>query len=410
MSARPKLVVATSFPIHPPRGGGQARVAGLYGALASSGVDVDLVALTDPSERARTLHPSPGLREFRVPMTPAYVGAVAQLQQRTGVPAGDLGLALHHELTPAYGDALAVAARAATAVVACHPFGSEALTAVSDLPLVYESQDVEGDLKASMYAASAHAEELIATVREIEGECCSRAHHVTVCADADGVRLDELYGLGSTPVVTVPNGADPASVTYTGPDERRRKREALGLGGEQLAVFVGSWHEPNLVVVRDLLRLSEALEGVRVLVLGSCGLAFADKPLPGNFDVCGVVDNAFLAGVLSIAHIALNPMTIGSGSNLKMVEYALAGVPIVSTRFGARGLRLEPGRHYVETEVDALPATLASLRAEPGDAGAQRVRAIREHVDASFTWQSIAAGWRAHPALAELLDRTVVGA
>jgi glycosyltransferase involved in cell wall biosynthesis len=410
MRARPKLVVATSFPVHPPRGGGQARVAGLYGALAASGVDVDLVALTDPSERARTVHPSPGLREFRVPMTPAHVGAVAQLQQRTGVPAGDLGLALHHELSPAYGEALAVAASDASAVVACHPYGADAVAAASGLPLVYESQDVEGDLKASMYSASAHAEELTETVRAIEAECCARAHHVTVCADADGVRLDALYGLGATPVVTVPNGADPAAVTYTGPQERRARREALGLGREQLAVFVGSWHEPNLVVVRDLLRLSEDLEGVRVLVLGSAGLAFADKPMPGNFDVCGVVDDAFLADVLSIAHVALNPMTVGSGSNLKMLEYALAGVPIVSTRFGARGLDLEPGRHYIETEVDALPATLASLRAEAEETTAGRVRAIRDHVDAHFSWQSIAAAWRAHPALTELLDRTVVSA
>jgi glycosyltransferase involved in cell wall biosynthesis len=300
--------------------------------------------------------------------------------------------------------------RDARAVVACHPFVSEALTAASDLPLVYESQDVEGDLKATMYAASAHADELIETVRGIEGACCARAHHVTVCADADGHRLGELYGLGSTPVITVPNGADPAAVAYTDPDERRLRRESIGLGAEQLAVFVGSWHEPNLVVVRDLLRHALDLEDVRVLLLGSAGLAFADSPLPGNFDVCGVVDDAFLASVLSIAHVALNPMTVGSGSNLKMLEYALAGVPIVSTRFGARGLDLEPGRHYVETDVDALPATLAALRSEPDATTAARVRAIREHVDTKFSWRSIAAAWRAHPAFQDLFDRSVVSA
>jgi glycosyltransferase involved in cell wall biosynthesis len=403
-------VVATSFPVHPPRGGGQVRVAGLYGAVAAGGVAVDLVSLCDASERARTLHPAEDLRELRVPMTPAYVGAVAALQKRTGVPAGDLALALHHELVPEYGAALAEAARDATAVVACHPFGRGALAAVTALPLVYESQDVEADLKASMYAESHDATKLIETVRELEGEACTSAHHVTVCAESDGLRLDELYGLGAIPTVTVPNGADPAAVAFTGPAERRARREAVGLGSEQLAVFVGSWHEPNLAVVRDLLRLARELEGVRVLVIGSAGLAFADHALPGNIDLCGVVEDAFLADVLSLADVALNPMTMGSGSNLKMLEYALAGVPIVSTAFGARGFGLEPGRHYVETEVETLPATLAALRADAPEITQERIRAVRDHVITRLSWRAIADAWRAHPAFGALLAGAVVAA
>ena len=42
-----------------------------------------------------------------------------------------------------------------------------------------------------------------------------------------------------------------------------------------LAVFIGSWHEPNLVAIRDLLRVAPEHERIRFVVLGSGGLAMA---------------------------------------------------------------------------------------------------------------------------------------
>ena len=51
---RPQLLVATSFPVHPPRGGGQQRIAGLYAALARLGVDVEIVSLVGHDERGGT--------------------------------------------------------------------------------------------------------------------------------------------------------------------------------------------------------------------------------------------------------------------------------------------------------------------------------------------------------------------
>ncbi len=45
------------------------------------------------------------------------------------------------------------------------------------------------------------------------------------------------------------------------------------------------------------------------------------------------------------ASVAVNPMVSGSGTNLKIVEYLAAGVPVVSTPFGMRGLDLRPDEH-----------------------------------------------------------------
>jgi glycosyltransferase involved in cell wall biosynthesis len=405
---RPRLLVATSFPVHPPRGGGQQRIAGLYSALARLGVDVEIVSLVGFEERGGRVAIAPGVCEWRVPMTAEHHRAEYALHMRAGVPVRDLALALHPDLTPAYGDALAAAAESAVATVASHPFAQPALAESTALPLIYEAHNVETDLKASMLADSDAAEALAGAVRAIEGACCATAAHTMVCSEADGARLGELFGLPQERVVVVPNGVDPGAFPFVDAELRSQRRRALGLGDAPLALFLGSWHEPNLAAVRDVLAAAEALPETRFLVVGSAGLAFADEAVPRNVDLCGIVDGGFVRSVLGLADAALNPMRWGSGTNLKMLDYALAGVPILSTEFGARGLGLEPGVHYEAIEADELAAGLEALRALPERRLAERTRAAAERVGERFAWDAIAARWHAHPALRELLEGAAV--
>jgi glycosyltransferase involved in cell wall biosynthesis len=44
-----------------------------------------------------------------------------------------------------------------------------------------------------------------------------------------------------------------------------------------------------------------------------------------------------LSRVLAASDVALNPVTFGSGSNLKLPEYLAAGLPVVTTPIGMRG-------------------------------------------------------------------------
>ena len=115
-----------------------------------------------------------------------------------------------------------------------------------------------------------------------------------------------------------------------------------------------------------------------------------------------------MRSVLGLAGAALNPMRWGSGTNLKMLDYALSGVPILSTRFGARGVGLEAGTHYEAVEAGELAAGLRALEVLPAEALAQRTRAAADAVREDFSWDAIAAGWHAHPALRELLEGAVV--
>jgi glycosyltransferase involved in cell wall biosynthesis len=83
-------------------------------------------------------------------------------------------------------------------------------------------------------------------------------------------------------------------------------------------------------------------------------------------------------------------MTGGSGSNLKMLEYFAAGLPVISSRYGARGLDVEDGVHLTIAETAHLPDALRQLRDEAPAMRDRRVMAARRLVEERFDWRVIA--------------------
>lgn len=378
-----RLAVATSFPVHPPRSGGQQRIHGLYSALARRGVQTEIVALVDRMARGGRHEIAPGVHELRVPKAAEHDAIEFTTMQRAGVPVTDLVLAEHHALTPAYGEALADAASGAAAVIASHPYAHPAIRAAAAGPVIYEAHNVEYDLKRQMYLDP----ELAEVVRRVEADACREASSVLVCSEQDGARLAELYGSDPAHHALVPNGVDAQAHRFVGGDERRARQARLGMGFT--ALFLGSWHEPNVVAAREIVAAAAQLPEVRFVIVGSVGTALEGQVLPDNVDVCGLVDREFVRAVLGTASVALNPMRSGSGTNLKMLDYALAGVPVVSTRVGARGLGMEPAAHYVEAG-DDLAAAVEAVRGEDRAATEARCRAAEGVVREAFTWDVIA--------------------
>jgi glycosyltransferase involved in cell wall biosynthesis len=92
-----------------------------------------------------------------------------------------------------------------------------------------------------------------------------------------------------------------------------------------------------------------------------------------------------------VADVAINPIESGSGTNLKMLEYAAAGVPILPPPHGARGLSFRDGEHLRIAALADWPAALEAMRAERGSAaGRERCEAARAWVEAHYAWDGIA--------------------
>lgn len=97
------------------------------------------------------------------------------------------------------------------------------------------------------------------------------------------------------------------------------------------------------------------------------------------------VDAPEVASHLAAADVFVNPVRRGAGINIKMVEAMAAGLPVVSTEVGARGLHWRNGEHLiVADDPGEFRAAVAALLDDPGRRGelaAAGMRFVRTELD-----------------------------
>ncbi|GHD12828.1 glycosyltransferase family 4 protein [Tianweitania populi] len=399
---RPKLTLANTFPIYPAMGGGQSRIFHLYKHLADAN-DIDIVSLNDRPAPPREI--APGMVEIRIAKSATHLRTEQMLSQTVGnQPVGDIAAALASRLTPDFQQALADSCATSVAGIASHPYLVEPLKqALNTKPLWFEAHNVEADLKRDMLAGHPAGERLLDIVQAAEGKAWRLASHVFACTTRDLTRLCEIYGPTRARLHEVPNGVALDEVPFTSPLMRRDLQSRTGLAGRTTALFMGSWHQPNIEALEAILAVAETLPTFRFVVLGSVCLPFKDRPTPANVHLLGQVDNAVRNDLLAAAHVALNPMRSGSGSNLKMLDYFASGIPVLSTAFGARGLSFESGKHFLLLEDKGLREALQWFADADRDALDGMVTAAREQVEAHYSWETIASTF-----LAELRANTTL--
>lgn len=132
--------------------------------------------------------------------------------------------------------------------------------------------------------------------------------------------------------------------------------------------------------------LAPALPDVDFLLLGRNPPSASGN----NVYAPGYVED--LAGALHLADAALCPLTTGSGTKLKMLDYFAAELPVISTPVGIQGLSVEPGREaLVCDDAEGFVRGIERLRSSPelrrrlGESG----RAIA----ADHSWESLMAGY-----------------
>jgi glycosyltransferase involved in cell wall biosynthesis len=98
--------------------------------------------------------------------------------------------------------------------------------------------------------------------------------------------------------------------------------------------------------------------------------------------------------VLAMSDVALNPMRLGSGTNLKMLEYAAAGLPIITTPHGVRGLSLQDDRHLRVVEQGDFAEALRDVVGQGRSEAEYRALEARRFVEREYDWRIIAEQWR----------------
>ncbi|MFT7287412.1 MAG: glycosyltransferase involved in cell wall biosynthesis [Halieaceae bacterium] len=393
-----RIAVINTFSFHPARSGGQLRMRHLYGELARR-ADVRCVNLVPAGNPCPERTLGPGLAEVRIPMSEEHSRYQLSLERRLDASCFDVAALLRPELTPAWVEAVEAAASWAEVIVFSHPYGFSALREPGAALTVYEAHNVEADLKAGILGAETPE---LAEVRRLEGECARRAAAVLCCSAADGARLGELYALDAKPIV-VSNGVEAQAYPTLSAEQQAAARERLGVSDSALALFVGSLHGPNLDAALHIVDLARARPDWQFCLLGSVCEAGAlarskrDGTLPANLQLIGRVNTAELRAWLAVANVGLNPINSGSGTNLKLLEYAAAGLPILTTPFGGRGGLLHADEHFLSRELGDFPLALDTLHpTRVGSTRHQRVAAARDRAQSAGDWRQIASGmWKA---------------
>jgi glycosyltransferase involved in cell wall biosynthesis len=389
---RRKMVVAVTFPIHPPRGGGQARIYHLYREW-SKNLDITIVSLTGSSEPPFHGEIAPGLFEIRVPKSIEHELIETEYSRTVEwIPVSDIVAAEAIEKTPQYLDELEKACKLADIVVASHPYLVQALLNVAGhADLWYEAQDTEYSLKEDMLPSSESAKKLLHMVRLCEEKSWKKAKLVFACTAEDIDKLEAFYGPTEAETIVVPNGFSVDDVSYADLSVRRAIKEKLGIGSQPTVIFMGSWHGPNLDAVERIFEFADAMPSVVFLIVGSAGLKFQNEKLLPNIRILGVVDEAEKRALLGAADLAINPMTSGSGSNLKMLDYFAAGLPVLSTPFGARGIDVKAGAHYLESEIGNFISTISMFFVQGDNSQISKMcTAANEVVHLKYSWHAIA--------------------
>ncbi len=360
-----RIVMLCGYRIFPPSTGGNVHSTTIARALARMGYQVLVYCLAgrreDYTAKDRTRASfvrkqiEPGLEEET--NLGAGFGLTQAIFRRAGVPRIWQFELLRRGIVPRR---LREALQQADIIVSDFPFCPPVPGPWSDKPWFMISHE----LGFRLFEQGARLERMFAgRMRSIEAAAPRRYRDIFVCAqeDRDFFRAHDPQGRLKLPYIRC--GVDSRAYVAQ-PGVRERMRAELGLADEDwLLIFSGSRFGPNLEAFESLKIFcrteAQFLAEKRVFFLALGSMA----PAPyreGALLVTGPVPEVipyFAAG-----DAGLNPITRGSGSNVKLFEYLVARLPVISTLFGVRGTELQPGVDFTPFEQGALrPALQAFL-------------------------------------------------
>jgi glycosyltransferase involved in cell wall biosynthesis len=391
---RKKLLSLSTYPIFPPQGGGQARVFYLNRALSDQ-YDVEVICLVDGARQPNRQQVSKHLVIHEIPASREFSDFDWNYYQRSGVPTTDIAFSVNYEANAAYVSQCQETIETADALIAeqCYTFPL-ARELTREIPIIYNSQNVELDLKAQMFGESHVRAELLEWTKLCEDLALTAADLVVHCSQADSIRAEAVYGKSPAREAIVENGTDTSSIRYRTLAERRGIRAQLGLTAGY-CLFLGSWHEPNIEACEAIFEIARDLPSVVFCIGGTVGEYFKRNDLnkrfiiPTNVLITGRISEGERMALMLGASCAINPMNAGSGTNIKMLDYLAAGLPVLSTPVGARGL--EEIEDLIEVaEFSEFPSRIVDLMARAPSAVA------RERVRTRFDWATLGSAYARH--------------
>ena len=382
---RLKITVATTYPIYPPRGGGQNRIFYLYKELAKTMI-VDIVCLVSSSETYKKTQIAKNLYEIRIPKSRSHEIKEEKMRLKAGIPITDIAMLYLSEETPAYKDALKKSYENSDYIIATQVYTYEICKSITSKGIIHDSQNVEYNLKKQMLKSSDYNNSLLEKLFVAEKFAANDSLFTTVCAYDDTLTMQDIYSYNPKNSIIVANGVDLNSVSYISKEKKDEIKTTLNIQNQKIVLFIGSWHQPNNDAVEEIFKLAKKLKDYKFIIMGSVLNYFESVNKmhlkPENVGFTGITTDEEKEYFFSISDLAINPMLSGSGTNLKMLDYMASGIPVLSTKIGARGLNI-PENFIAIANIEEFEEYIKNIDKHT------HVEKSRIYVEENFSWHII---------------------
>jgi glycosyltransferase involved in cell wall biosynthesis len=171
------------------------------------------------------------------------------------------------------------------------------------------------------------------------------------CSEVDKTQLVDM-GVPIAKLKVVENGVDTTKINYNSTNKKSKT-----------ILFLGNlFYQPNfnaVVKIAEHLQNSKLLRKYNFTIAGSAPEDLIQKYSSDRFLFTGYVSN--LNETFSNVAIALAPLSKGSGTRLKILNYLSAGIPTIATSVAVEGLDLNDSEIVINDNIAEYPKIIENL-------------------------------------------------
>lgn len=386
-----KMMVMNHFPtIYPPNTGGVLRYFHIYNQL-SKFYDITLLS-QKYTPKVEVINYSSTLREFRIPTDEVQHAIDKKLiSERTGPRFSThaaLCCALLDQPPPAFLEYYNQFYSNTDIIIHECPFmlNYDMNWGTDTKPRIYNSHNQESKFAQRVWYGK-NVRKYINHVTLLEKKLVQKAKLVFATSREEKTSFAKTFKSNLNKIKLSPNGIIPGSW-----NKRMNKRST---NARITAFFIGSMHQPNIEIVKFIVtRLSKRCPNIDFIIAGQCGNRFSRLQIK-NITFLGEIDEEQKRELFSTVDIAINPAFFGTGTKIKTIEFLSAGIPLISTRVGVKGIRLVKGTHYIPATNNNFASILNKTSQDKSKLEKIALSGQR-FVNRNYSWEAIAARMKVH--------------
>jgi glycosyltransferase involved in cell wall biosynthesis len=381
-----KILVVNDFPIFPVVHGGKVRIFNIYKNISSK-FHVTYLCLGD-NKKIQDTRISDNFHEIAVPKTVLYKTLVLMANIIMGRSVDDF-VALffahtHFELKKIIRKEI----EESDIIIFCHPYMYPAVCPyIQKQIVIYEALNVEYSLKNTILPPGFFKTILLRRLKRFGQNLLARCDLCFTMSEDDKQIFSQLYSVNKSKIRIAPNGVD---LDFYSEVYYARTNRYDPVIPAPLVLFLGSGHPPNVEAAFQIIRkIAPKLPNVYFLIAGSVCWMIRNETRGKNVGLAYFIPDEEKRELFRVANVALNPMVSGSGTNLKMLDYMAAGLPVISTAVGARGITIEDHKHAIICDLDAFADEISHL-IDHAEVAEELSRNGRQLVKEHYDWKNIA--------------------